>query len=204
MQSSNSFDLEGTAGKWTEFENDGEIIGYPGSIPCEAYDCVRTCYQVYYPRNPNTGHSGKPCDMIPAWDCFRGCPSTSFPSWEETDYGRGCLAAQAASSSQAAANPKTFSSLSSTSTVSSVSGSTGSSGVVFTQASTETTSPSASTTARKTSGSGSGRLSDPTDTSMGATRATAVPSLASSEKSPIDLLTFLGSGLLGLWVVNGC
>jgi hypothetical protein len=198
MQPSQPFDLEATTGKWAEFEQDGDMIGWPAYIPCEEYDCVRTCYQSYYPTNLNNEHSGKFCDMRSTWSCARDCPGTSFPTWEESDDGRRCLAAQASSSSVAAANSKT-SSLSTTSSVFMASASTGHSGVISTKSSTATTSPSSSAAARVTSSSG--RLS-PTGTPTAAARATAVPSLAPAVRSSMDVSTLLGAGILGFFVVN--
>lgn len=203
MQPSQPFDLEGTTGKWAEFEQDGDMIGWPAYIPCEEYDCVRTCYQSYYPTNLNNEHSGKFCDMRSTWSCARDCPGTSFPTWEESDDGRSCLAAQASSSSIAAANSKTSSTSSTASTHSISSGSTaristGSSGVTSSQRSTPTSSPSSSAAARVTSSSG--QLSEPTGTLTAAARATAVPSLAPAVRASIDILNLLGAGILGFCV----
>lgn len=195
IQPSQPFNLIGTTGKWAGFELDGDVINQPGPIPCESYDCVRACYQANYPKNFNNYDGGDFCAMKSTFECSQGCSGTTFTTWEESDDGIRCIAAQASSSSKAATQSQT--------STSSVSPKTSASAVpwafTFTQVLTTTRSSSSSST----SGIPTfrpGQIPKSTDTSTGAARATAVPSLAPASRASLDVLSFIGTVILGVSV----
>jgi len=91
VQYSPPFSLNSTVGQWAQFERDGRSPGYPDFMSCSAYNCVRSCYQLYYPDD----YTDDPCGdkSRRAYDCFAECPNTIFPNWPDeivSLYGADC------------------------------------------------------------------------------------------------------------------
>lgn len=70
FQYSNSIDLEGATGNWSQLELGGTMSLDPDNIPCTAYGCARSCAQQFYPNN--TGEDIT--DWIPTQECINACP----------------------------------------------------------------------------------------------------------------------------------
>jgi hypothetical protein len=103
---SDEFSLVGATGSFSDYETDPSgpwALGPEDSIPCEAYDCVRTCMQKYYPEDlPNTENIAA---MKNAYLCSAQCPGTSYlawdPAWEGGDNSSPSASASASASATA-------------------------------------------------------------------------------------------------------
>jgi len=99
---SNTFDLEGATGNWSQYELSGHTVGNADDIPCTAFDCARQCSQKFYPANVGNDDSS----YNSTYNCILKCPGV-VP--DEEDDASGAAATSGGSITSTATQTSTAS-----------------------------------------------------------------------------------------------